>query len=205
MNKIPAPTGPATSLAALTRCNFGTFRGYVRTLLGEAEFLLGRLDAHLHPAAPEQVQRLVFVCLGNINRSAFANAVAERLGLRTCSIGLATTTGAPAFHLAVQTAREFGYSLEAHSATDLSDHQRQDGDYYLVMEVRHLHRLVKAGIPRHRIGFLGHWSRPHRIHLHDPHTLSEEYFQTCFAQLHAAVHCLSSHLRLAGSPAALAR
>lgn len=205
MKTSPAPTGPDTSLAALTRCNFGTFRGYVRTLLGEAEFLLGRLDGHLWPAQPEQVQRLVFVCLGNINRSAFANAVAERLGLQTCSIGLATTTGAPAFSLAVQTAREFGYSLDTHRATDLSDHCHLDGDYYLVMEVRHLHRLIKAGIPKHRIGFLGHWSRPHRIHLHDPHTLSEAYFQTCFAQLLAAVHGLRSHLLLAGSPAAQAR
>jgi protein-tyrosine phosphatase len=197
--------GPERSLAALMRCNYGTHRGFVRTLLGEAEFLLGRLDAHLIPAQPERIQRLVFVCLGNINRSAFANAVAEDLGLRTCSIGLSTTTGAPAFQMAVTTARQFGYSLDQHRATDRADHLHHDGDYYLVMETRHLRQLRRAGIPAHQIGMLGHWSRPHRIHLHDPHTLSEAYFQTCFAQLHAAVHGLHSHLTLAASPAAAHR
>jgi protein-tyrosine phosphatase len=50
---------------------------------------------------PERVRRLVFVCLGNINRSAFGHVVAAGLGVRVVSIGLSTpTTGAPAFEKA---------------------------------------------------------------------------------------------------------
>ena len=42
------------------RTNYGTLRGWVRSMLGQLEFVTGRLDPHLSPAAL-QVNRLVFV------------------------------------------------------------------------------------------------------------------------------------------------
>jgi protein-tyrosine phosphatase len=68
------------------------------------------------------------------------------------------------------------------------------------MEVRHIKRLVAAGVPARRIALLGHWSSPHRIHLHDPYTLSDAYFQTCFTLIHSAVTRLVADLRCAQSP-----
>jgi len=68
------------------------------------------------------VDRLVFVCLGNINRSAFAEQVARSLSANTCSIGLSTTTGAPAFDKAIETAPLFGLDLSHHRATNLKDY-----------------------------------------------------------------------------------
>ena len=99
------------------RTNYGTLRGWVRSLLGQLEFASGRLDPHLNPST-NQVHRLVFVCLGNINRSAFAGAEGKAQGLNVFSIGLATTTGAPAFETAVTTAQRFGIDLSSHAATD---------------------------------------------------------------------------------------
>src|SRR5438045_2993372 len=85
----------------------GTFRGWVRGLLAELEFRSGRLRRFVRPDL-RATRRLVFVCLGNINRSPFAHAVALDLGARCTSIGLSTTTGVPAFATAVETARRLG-------------------------------------------------------------------------------------------------
>ncbi|HSV50988.1 MAG TPA: hypothetical protein VLJ57_02645 [Burkholderiaceae bacterium] len=163
------------------------------------EFVLGRLESHTRPAA-SQVDRLVFVCLGNINRSAFAEQVARALGANTCSIGLSTFTGAPAFHKAVETAPGFGVDLTQHRATDIKDFSVRTGDLLLAMEIRHARQLVAAGIPGESIALLGHWASPHRIHLHDPHTLSDAYFRTCFTLIHSAVHGLVDEMRATQSP-----
>lgn len=191
--------GVSIRLRRLVETNYGTFRGFVRLALGQIDFAVGRLDKHLHPQA-SQTERLVFVCLGNINRSAFGEWVARKHGATVCSIGLSTTTGAPAFPSAVKTATQFGIDLSSHAATDLKDYEYRPGDLLLVMEIRHAKKLIAHGIPEAAIAFLGNWAAPHRIHLHDPHTLSDVYFQTCFTLINSAVQNLVAELRSAESP-----
>lgn len=180
---------PPARLAALIRTNHGTFRGWVRHALALTQWLAGGLNAYT-VADLRRFDRLVFVCLGNINRSAFAEAVARREGAQTVSLGLATNTGAPAFAMAVETSGAFHVDLSSHRATALSDHVPRQGDLLLVMEVRHIARLRAAGIPASSIALLGAWSYPRRLHIHDPHTLSAEYFKTCFAVIESATRNL---------------
>ncbi len=196
---LPRPVQLPARLRRVIDTNHGTARGLVRSMLAQLEYVLGRLENHTHPAA-KGVDRLVFVCLGNINRSAFAEHVARSLGANTCSLGLSTTTGAPAFHKAVEIAPQFGLDLTRHHATDLKDYQFRASDLLLAMEIRHVKQLVAAGIPRHSIALLGHWASPHRIHLHDPHTLSDAYFRTCFTLIHSAVNGLVAEMRHEHSP-----
>lgn len=184
-------------LPQLIRRNHGTWRGWVRHALGLADLQLGRLRP-FQAADVAAARRLVFVCLGNINRSAFACGVARALGAPVASIGLATTTGAAATPQACAAAAARGCDLLPHRATDLADHERRDGDLYVVMEVRHAHRLVAAGIAARQIVFLGLWGAPARVHLHDPHTLSDEYFATCFALIDTAVRALVAAHRAGG-------
>ncbi|MQM29706.1 MAG: phosphotyrosine protein phosphatase [Candidatus Accumulibacter phosphatis] len=183
----------------LTAVNYGTFRGWVRHFLAQLEWVIGRLDRFV-VVQPKSVKRLVFVCLGNINRSAFAEAVAGTLGAHACSLGLATTTGAPAFETAVTTAQRLGIDLLEHAATDLSDFSYRPGDLLLTMEIRHVHRLIENGIPAEAIALLGAWSNPRRLHLHDPALQSEDYFMTCFVLIHSATINLVGALRAGGSP-----
>lgn len=190
---------PKLRLTTLIAGSFGTHRGLVRMLLGETEYLAGRVNQFLQPDLAA-TQRLVFVCLGNINRSAFAEGVAAASGLNTASIGLSTSTGNPAFHMAIDTARHFGIDLQAHRATDFTDYEYRPGDLLLTMEIRHAHRLASQGIPQQAIALLGHWATPHRIHIHDPHTLSCAYFRTCFSLIHSAVRELAIDCRNTGSP-----
>lgn len=187
-----------TRLIRVIETNHGTVRGLVREVLAQLEYIMGRVNSHTHPAT-YQVERLVFVCLGNINRSAFAEQVARTLGANTCSIGLSTTTGSPAYCKATEMAPQFGLDLSLHRATDIKDYNFRPTDLLLTMEIRHARQLVEAGVPKESIALLGHWSAPHRIHLHDPHTLSDEYFRTCFTLIQSGVYGLVKEMRVAHS------
>ncbi len=186
-------------LTELLATNHGTPRGFARLLLAQAEGVLGRLDPWTTDANLS-VQRLVFVCLGNINRSPFGAEVARSMGAHAVSLGLSTTTGAPATERAVIEARRYGLDLSRHQATNLTDYQRLPGDLLLAMEVRHVHRLIAGGVAPQSIALLGHWSRPRRLHLHDPHTLGAAYFATCCALIASAVRELIDDGSKAGAP-----
>jgi protein-tyrosine phosphatase len=177
--------------------NFGTFRGWVRHTLALVQWLSGGLDAQTQVDL-RQTRRLVFVCLGNINRSCFAEAVARRLGVSCTSFGLSTTTGASAYVGAAVTAPRFGLDLTGHCATNIDDYRPEPGDLLLVMEVRHLHRLRQAGLGHLPTALLGTWSYPRRIHIHDPHKLSPEYFITCFTVIESATRALVAEWNSAG-------
>lgn len=181
-------------LAELIALNHGTWRGMARFVLAQWSWVSGQLGVWAD-ADTGAFDRLVFVCLGNINRSAYAAVVARSLGEHCVSIGLATTTGAPAYAVAVDQARRHGYDLSAHAATDFADYQRKPGDLLLVMEVQHAHRLLALGVPRESIRMLGLWSAPRRIHIHDPHLCDERYFATCFTVVESAVRRLVASRR----------
>jgi protein-tyrosine phosphatase len=199
----PCPAwGPGAFFRRLrshVRRNHGTLRGWIRNELSNAEWLMGRLHDHTR-LRPGSVDRLVFVCLGNINRSAFAAAVARACGARACSIGLSTTTGTPAFETSLAIATDHGIDLTGHSATDLLDYEFRHGDLMVAMEIRHVRRLAAAGIPLRSIVLLGYWATPRRMHLHDPHTLCLDYFRTCFTLLNSATVNLVNELRREKSP-----
>lgn len=186
--------------------NFGTWRGLVRLLLADAELATGRLRPFmLHH--PEQVKRVVFVCLGNICRSAYAHHIAVECGLPVASFGLATHTGGASPKEAVAAAARAQVDMSAHRAVDWTDFKVQPGDLMLVMEVRQAHELRRRLGPRTdvQICLLGMWCKPVMPHLHDPYTLSGGYFDTNFRRVRQAVHNLSAalphlHRREHGTP-----
>ncbi|BBD99358.1 phosphotyrosine protein phosphatase [Sphingobium amiense] len=170
----------------MMRSSFGTFRGLVRLALSYPQTAWGL--AALSPAEPEAVRRLVFVCQGNICRSAFADAVAQAEGMESASFGLSTDTGRPAHGPAIVAARTLGYEMEGHSAVDRMDFEPCEGDLLLAMEVRQMHRLAAdprlGHLPRQ---LLGHWAQPRLPHLHDPYGLDDRYMATCLARIERAV------------------
>ncbi len=161
--------------------HYASERGLIRLILAHVESWLGR-TREFENVDLARVNRLVFVCLGNICRSPFAEVVAKQKGLNTAGFGLATTTGLPAFELGITTANKFGISMDAHRTTALSDFEIKDDDLMLVMEVRHARRL--AGLlpqgSKAQIALLGQWAKPRRLHIHDPHVHDEMYFANCY-------------------------
>ncbi|KQN07540.1 phosphotyrosine protein phosphatase [Sphingobium sp. Leaf26] len=173
----------------MIKSRFGTFRGLVRLALSYPQMLLGRSAAPAPDAA--QVRRLVFVCQGNICRSAFADVAARRAGLNVASFGLSTTSGRGAHPPAILAAQALGHDLSAHRAIDMQDYEPQEGDLLLAMEVRQLHRLAAdprlKDLPRM---LLGRWTRPMLPHLHDPYRLDDRYMATCLTRIDRAVPAL---------------
>lgn len=171
--------------------NFASFKGLVRLLLTEMGARVG-LDEEYRQVDFARVERLVFVCLGNICRSPFGEYVAHRHGIRTAGFGLSTTTGVPAFDLGVETALERGVDMRSHLTTDFTDFNVLDTDLLLVMELRHAHLLqdMLEDTSNAQIALLGNWARPRRLHIHDPHIHGKAYFEHCYAIIENATENL---------------
>ncbi|MBB3223829.1 arsenate reductase/protein-tyrosine-phosphatase family protein [Pseudoduganella umbonata] len=174
---------------------FGTWRGLVRLLLARAERTTGRLQP-FELQDPQAVRRVVFVCLGNICRSAYAEQVARAEGLHTASLGLSTTTGVGSPDPALAAAARQQMPMDAHRARDWQDFIVQPGDLLLAMEVRQVHELTRrlGGRDDVQVALLGNWCSPPFPHLHDPFTLSDAYFDTCFARVRQAVVRLANDI-----------
>jgi protein-tyrosine phosphatase len=190
MKGAPKPASLRARWQHLVRTSHGNARGWLRSLLAQTAYVLGGLARYTSPPLTD-VGRLVFVCVGNVNRSAFAEAVARRRGIAAVSFGLAAPEGVEVSARALQRAADFGIDLGSHVATDFSEYEFQRGDLLLAMETRHVPALIERGVPRESIAL--------RIHLHDPHRLSDLYLRTCFTLIHSAVHKLADELAAAGS------
>jgi protein-tyrosine phosphatase len=171
--------------------NFGTGRGFVRLALSYGEVALGA--AGISRPDPRDVRRLVFVCHGNICRSAFADVVARASGMRVASFGLSTDAGKGAHPPATAAASDLGFDLSAHRTTRVGDYMSEPGDFLLAMETRQLRRLAGnaalAGLPR---SLLGLYASPSVPHLHDPYELDPAYMVTCLKRIESAVANLAA-------------
>ncbi len=166
--------------------NFGTLRGLVRLGLAYGEVAQGA--AGISKPDPAAVRRLVFVCHGNICRSAFADVVARKAGMRVASFGLSTDAGKGAHPPAIAAATALGFDMRAHRTTRAGDFVPEPGDYLLGMETRQLRRMAGmahlASTPR---GLLGQYASPPFPHLHDPYALDPAYMPVCLKRIERAV------------------
>lgn len=175
--------------------NFGTWRGLLRASLAYLELITGRLRT-FNLNQPETVRRVVFVCYGNICRSAFAHHEALQYGLNVASLGLSTSTGGRSPAQAIASAARARVDLQTHRATSWPDFAVQSGDLFLVMEVRQAHEMRQRLGNRNdvQVCLLGMWCRPVMPHLHDPYTLGDAYFDKCFERIRQAVGNLNVDL-----------
>ena len=168
---------------------FGTYRGAIRLVLSYIQ--VGSGQAWVKPPVAADVRRLVFVCHGNICRSAFADVVARGAGLNVASFGLSTSADKPAHPPAVAAAARLGHDMTAHRTTRVEDYVPLPGDLLLAMEVRHLQKMAHnariAEVPR---SLLGLWASPKMPHLHDPYELDPAYMDTCLRRIERTIPAL---------------
>jgi protein-tyrosine phosphatase len=172
---------------------FGSRRGFVRFIRYQASWWLwsSRVPADDLP----KVTRLVFVCKGNICRSATAEAVARALDFPASSYGMQTHLDKPANPGMAEAAAMLGYDLSAHRTTPLELYERQHGDLVLVFEPEHL-RELKSGVGKDwNIDLLGAWARPRRIFVHDPFGGTARNFEIVAEIIRGAVDNLVRRIR----------
>jgi len=170
--------------------NYGSRRGFVRTIWYRLRYQLGGYQAY-QQVDWDSVERLVFVCKGNICRSAYAEAVSRSLGLNAVSCGLQTIVAAPANEDAVKVARARGVDLEEHKTTPIMYLVLKKTDLLVAMEPWQIEFMKRHLAREHGYTLLGLWLKPTRPHIQDPYGFSFEYFERCFRDIEKSVHAIS--------------
>jgi protein-tyrosine-phosphatase/predicted ATP-grasp superfamily ATP-dependent carboligase len=148
-------------------------------------------------ARPDAVRRVLFVCHGNICRSAFAERFAEgRLnGCAVESAGVRATANSRSPERLVRVARTMGVDLEDWRATRLSAAQVARADLILGMDPDTYERLV-VEFPHAaaKTTVLGLFAREPRAVIPDPYTMTEVEVGHVLEQIRGAVEGLSAWL-----------
>ncbi len=101
---------------------------------------------------------VVFVCSGNIIRSAFCELYAKHRGLAKEVISIGTTYHNRTIHpKSREKLLELGvpaYEIEEFRPTHISEHSHRESMVYLVMTTSHIEDLVSNGIPEEHIHLL---------------------------------------------------
>ena len=160
-------------------CLFGKYRKYRQTNWGS-------------------IDRLVFVCKGNICRSAYAEAVARSIGIDAISCGIDTVMGAPANEEAIKISAKRGFDLKEHKTTPIQSLTFKKTDLLIAMEpwqVEYLHHNLSVD----GCSLLGLWGKPVTPHIQDPYGSSPRYFDNCFNYIENSVYEIARKISQAGS------
>jgi protein-tyrosine phosphatase len=142
----------------------------------------------------------VFVCHGNIMRSAMAEALLRRhqagrraVAIEAISAGLHAVPGKPADPRAREMARALGVSLEGHEARRLTPDLVQRAGLLLVMDRLNEAELVSRFGAAEKTRLLGAFL-PGEPEIADPYLGSEAQVEQCFLLLDRAVRALADRL-----------
>ncbi len=169
--------------------NYGSRSGFVKTLYYQLLNLTG-IYTRYKKIDWRRVDRLVFVCKGNICRSAFAEAVAISSEVVAISFGLDTKGNEPAHSAAIKIADLCGYDLSQHKTTTCMVVDIREGDLLVAMEPWQVCRLRKRFNNKYQYTLLGLWVNPPRPYIHDPYGMKPVYFERCFTVIKNAVFAL---------------
>jgi len=167
--------------------HYGSRSGYVRTYWYRIRYFLGNYRDCKQVDWPS-VERLVFVCKGNICRSAYAEAVAKSLGVDSVSCGVDTRKDFPANDDAIRAAEEKGMNLREHRTTPIQLLDIRDSDLFIAMEPWQIEYISREYGEECKCSLLGLWRRPVSPHIQDPFGASREYFNHCFNYIEKSVY-----------------
>ncbi len=137
-----------------------------------------------------RVERLVFVCMGNICRSPYAEAVATGRRMGAVSAGLVAQAGARANPDAIRNADQRGIDLSGHIAKHIDDLKIGPEDLLVAMEpwqARRLRRMERVRSSMAQITLLGIWDSPRNPYIADPFGCGDAYFQTCYSRIDVSI------------------
>lgn len=173
---------------------YGSHRGSLRTYWHRFLYMLGAYDKYSN-VNWDEIDRLVFVCKGNICRSAYAEAIARSLGINAISCGISTIIDAPANADAVEIAGKRGVDLTQHKTTPIMYVILRKTDLVVAMEPWQADTLDRNIKRRHFITLLGLWLRPQRPHIQDPYGHSKIYFDNCFEYIENSVYEITKKIK----------
>ena len=152
----------------------------------------------------ESISNILFICIGNICRSPFAEKLFKKLvkqkgrkGLFAESAGLYALRGNLATSLAQRVATEYGVNLSEHKAKPVTKELVEWSDLILVMEKSHEETLLTAfsgaadkSYLIRRFGRFGSKSRG----IADPYGLNYDAYRFCYLDIEDAIKGLIDYL-----------
>jgi protein-tyrosine phosphatase len=175
---------------------YGGRRAYLYHLAARALSLAGTYRS-LTEIDWRTVERLVFVCKGNICRSPYAAARARLMGIDAESFGLEAVDCALADPAASRNAQQRKLDLSGHRSLRLDEARLHGNDLLLVFEPQQLRAVQQRCGTGRVVTLAGLWTRPARPYVSDPYGRSDLYFQECFAVIDASVAALAARMRAA--------
>jgi len=144
------------------------------------------------------VERVIFVCTGNICRSPYAEAFFRSISTgskETFSRGLFTTPGKAADPTASRVAELREINLGSHTTRSFEPGEIKTSDMILVMDYSHL-RTICARAPqlRKQVFYLGAFAPQSKLIISDPWGKDDHTFMKCFAQIEESVVSLLGEL-----------
>lgn len=158
------------------RNNYGGIKAFLRHMKFNATgyFTQKRLKTIIFNSK----SRIVFVCKGNICRSAFAHWYMKgKVKNTVISFGLITDTGKPANNRILKQSEQVGIDLTSHLTTAVEDYQHKETDILVCMEPWQF-KALRDRFPGATITILSAYLNKPRLYLHDPYASSEAYVKT---------------------------
>ena len=159
-----------------------------------------------NPPIPVDLRRIVFLCLGNICRSAYAhhyfytiNATKKiKVDIIVTSAGLhVKDQGSP--EIAISVAQNRGVDLDQHTPIQITEETVKGADMVVAMELGQVEKLC-IRYPKYSQKFfllpffeerlLYSYNVWHRYHIEDPYGKSHQEFAACFARIERCVNGL---------------
>ena len=159
--------------------------------------LLSAIGRYRHLSHPcfAKVDRLVYVCSGNICRSAFGSQAARSAPFEAVSFGLHCPDGDPAHDKMQRVAHAHELDLSSHQSSNIANYTPRPGDLVLGMEPSHAQQMPEAIYGAAQVSLLGLWSRHRSVYLHDPYSAGPAYFEHCAQRITEATHTLIKRIR----------
>ncbi len=171
----------------------GSRRGALLTYWHRLLFLFGRYRLYRH-VNWNATSRLVFVCKGNICRSAYAEAVAKLHNVEAVSCGINTRDGVSANESAIKAAAAMDIDLQSHRTTRVQSLTINQGDLLIAMELSQAEYL-KSKFKNNSCTILGLWCKPVTPHIQDPYGAPEAYFHRCFCCIENSVYEIAKKIK----------
>ncbi len=174
---------------------YGSRKGFVLAKWHQMLYAFGLYHQDAIPWC--SIERIVFICSGNICRSAFAEAVAKSIGIDAISAGVYAIENAPANEQAIITADTMGYDLANHRTTPIMYLVLRKSDLLVAMEPWQADLVSQNLASRHHTTLLGLWSKPACPLITDPFNQSPAYFEHCFKHIEQSVHGIAEKIKKA--------
>jgi len=146
----------------------------------------------------EQAKNILFLCYGNINRSAAAECIFQqqinKINYQVQSAGFHPKDKRPADPNMIKTAKEEGIDMQNCTSQTVNQSMLETADIVFVMEIEHIIKLSNLH-PQYinKVYLLSSLdpSTATPLEISDPYGQTDKEYKTCFNQIHTCINYLS--------------